>query len=392
VTDSRTIVLLIALSAATFAVTSSGSATAPFMQDISRDLATDLPAVAHLFSVQALAWGAASLVMGILSDRLGRRAFLVGGILLIGTTRLGFSASPTYSAALMWQIASGIGGGAFMGTVFATVSEHVPAGTRGRALSWVIMGQSLSLVLGVPLVTLLGTLGGWRGALAAHAALTLLLAGAVRLATPPDPARHPDAHRSRPPLSKLAQPRLVCLLGAGSTERICFASLAIYRADYLQRSYGVGLAGLALALALVAIGNLTGNLIGGRVADRTRSRARVVAITSTLAGALALPTLFWQPGLAASVGLGFGFSFMNAASRPSLLALLSEVPSELRGALFGLNVTMNSVGWLLAGSLGAALLASAGFGALGIFCSTAALLGAALATAGGRPRLSARPA
>lgn len=375
--------MLVALSAATFAVTSSGSATAPFMQDIGRDLAVDLPAVAHLFSVQALAWGSAALVMGVLSDRLGRRAFLVGGIVLIGATRLGFSASADYSVALMWQLASGIGGGAFMGNVFATVSDHMPMGTRGRALSWVITGQSLSLVLGVPLVTLLGTLGGWRGALAAHGTLTVLLAVAVRLATPHDPPRHADAHRTKPPLSNLAQPRLICLLGAGTTERICFASLAIYLPVYLQRSYGVGLAGLALALALVALGNLIGNVIGGRIADRTRARARVVAITSTFAGALALPTLLWQPGLAASVGLGFGFSFMNAAGRPSLLAMLSEVPSELRGALFGLNVTMNSLGWLLAGSLGATLLAAAGFGALGIFCSAVALIGAALASVGG---------
>ena len=41
-------------------------------------------------------------------------------------------------------------------------------------MSWVITGQSLSLVVGVPIVTLLGTLGGWRYALGIHGAFTVL--------------------------------------------------------------------------------------------------------------------------------------------------------------------------------------------------------------------------
>ena len=42
---------------ATFVVTSSGPGIAPFLALIAADLSTDLPAIAHLFSVQALVWG-----------------------------------------------------------------------------------------------------------------------------------------------------------------------------------------------------------------------------------------------------------------------------------------------------------------------------------------------
>ena len=89
----------------------------------------------------------------------------------------------------------------------------------------------------------------------------------------------------------------------------------------------------------------------------------------------------WAPGLAVSVALGFAYSFVNATSRPSLMATLAEVPGEVRGAVFGLTVTMASVGWLLAGSVGAALVAAGGFAGLGIFCSLLALVGAGLALA-----------
>jgi DHA1 family inner membrane transport protein len=73
------------------------------------------------------------------------------------------------------------------------------------------------------------------------------------------------------------------------------------------------------------------------------------------------------------------YSFVNAAGRPSLMATLAEVPSELRSALFGLNITMASLGWLLAGSVGAGLIAVGGFAGLGAFCALVAALGCVLA-------------
>jgi hypothetical protein len=61
------------------------------------------------------------------------------------------------------------------------------------------------------------------------------------------------------------------------------------------------------------------------------------------------------------------------------MATLSDVPAQVRGALFGVNVAMASIGWLLAGSLGAAIIATAGFDGLGGLCTVMGVLGAALA-------------
>ncbi|HEX4985532.1 MAG TPA: MFS transporter [Burkholderiales bacterium] len=386
-TDRRFAWMLAALCAGVFLVTSAGASTAPFLNFIASDLSTSLPAIAHLFSIQALTWGLSSLAAGLLADRFRRRRLLAGGIFLIGLMRLGFSTSESYAAAVTWQILSGIGGGAFMGLVYAVVSEHAAPEARGRAMSWVITGQSLSLVLGVPLVTLLGSFGGWRGAIATHGACVILAAVGVRLATPPDPPVHPHAGRRKTPYALLFRPRLMALLVAGTTERLCFAIVAIFLPAYLQHAYDTPLGGLALVLALVAVGNLSGNILGGRIADRTRSRAKVFALSSAATAAIALPLLAWHPGLAASVALGFAYSFVNAAGRPSLMATLAEVPNEIRSALFGLNITMASLGWLLAGSVGGSLLAVGSFASLGAFAAAAAALGCVLALySASRPR------
>jgi DHA1 family inner membrane transport protein len=171
----------------------------------------------------------------------------------------------------------------------------------------------------------------------------------------------------------------MALLAAGTTERLCFAIVAIFLPAYLQHTYDTPFGTLALVLGLVAAGNLIGNIIGGRIADRTRSRPRVFAIGSALTALVALPLLTWHPGIVTSVTLGFVYSLVNAAGRPSLMATLAGVPSEIRSALFGLNITMASLGWLMAGSVGGTLIAAGGFAGLGVFAAGVAALGCALA-------------
>ena len=103
------------------------------------------------------------------------------------------------------------------------------------------------------------------------------------------------------------------------------------------------------------------------------------AVSLIVTGALVLPLLAWPGTLSASIVLGFGYSFFNALGRPSYVAVLSEVPNEVRGAVLGFNITMASVGWLVAASGGAQVLLWAGFVGLGIFSALAAFGGVGLA-------------
>jgi predicted MFS family arabinose efflux permease len=346
------------------------------------DLSANLAAVANLFSVQAFSWGVTSLMAGSLSDRIGRRPVLAAALLVLVASRVGLSAAQTYTAALLWNLLSGVGGGAFMGAVFAAVADHVPIGTRGRALGWVMTGQSLSLVLGVPLITLLGAFGGWRGATLTHGATLMAAAVALWVVVPASPPRHAAAPRvSMLPVRELRAARVGLLLAASAMERVCFASLTIYLATYLQQSYAVDFSRLALALLLVALGNLGGNLLGGQLADRQRNRTLTFGASLGCAALLAPPLLLWHPGLWVSVLLGCAYSLLNALGRPSLLTALSDVPAHVRGAVLGLNVTVSSIGWLLAAGVGGVLVARLGFGSLGAFCTLAGLAGSALAVA-----------
>jgi DHA1 family inner membrane transport protein len=369
---------LAALTGGIFLASSSGTAIAPFLLAMADDLRAGLVLVGSLVAVSAIPWGIVSLIAGGASDRLGRRPILLAGLLVLGGSRLLLALAPSYAVAGLAQVLAGVGGGTYTTVVFAAVSDHVPSAQRGRALGAVINGQSLSFVLGVPLVTLLATWSGWRGAIGLHGLAMLAVALAL---WPTLPSGGPGGGREPGPSSSfrtVMTGRLVALLGASAMERACFVVVAVYLATYLVATYAVSFAVLAVALALVALGNLAGNVLGGPLADRVRDRALAFAVSSIATGALALPLLVWQPGLAGSVVLGFAYTLANAVGRPALMAALSEVPAGVRGAVLGLNTTTMSVGWLGASALGGWLITRSGFGGLALFSAVAGVLGAGL--------------
>jgi predicted MFS family arabinose efflux permease len=368
--------MLLTLSAGALLSTMASIGITPFLLDVARDLQTDLSASSNLVALQSVSWGVASVFAGALSDRLGRRPILAIGLLGLALSGLGMAASSDYQAAAAWRLFGGLGGGSFMGAVFATVSDHVPPAKRGRWLGWVITGQSLALVLGVPAMTLIGSIGGWRGATVVHAVVLLGVVAGVWWSVPTGPAR-PGRERPMPvrALAGLVGPRLLALLAATSAERVCYAAVAVFLPTFLLTRYAVTPQALAGGLLLVALGNLVGNVLGGQLSDRVPSRPVLAAASLLVSGSLALPLLLWGPSVQASVGLGFAYTLVNAVCRPALLSVVSDVSSEARGAVLGLNITFSSLGWVASTAVGGVIVGESGFGGLGVLTFVAGALG-----------------
>ncbi len=125
----------------------------------------------------------------------------------------------------------------YTGVLFAETSSRVAEDQQGRALGWVMSGQSLTLLIGVPVAAWLGSMIGWRGvnlcigALAAIAAVGLLITTRGR----PTSAR---AAGSKPPSTwaALSWP-VMRLLAMGVAERICYGLTIVYFATFLQSTY-----------------------------------------------------------------------------------------------------------------------------------------------------------
>jgi predicted MFS family arabinose efflux permease len=174
------------------------------------------------------------------------------------------------------------------------------------------------------------------------------------------------------------------LLATGIAERICYGLAAVYFATFLQATYQLGLAEIAIPLAIFAIGNVGGTILGGQLADRVRDRLATFAAAMALSGVACVVLFLWHPSPEVSVALGFIYVLLNALGRPSYMASLAAVPDDVRGTVLGLNGASASVGWMGAAALGAAMIGWVGFEGF-------AFLGAALAAAGAVGALFCRP-
>ena len=373
-----------------FAATATGSTRAPFLPDMARDLMVSLPAIANLFGITATAWGISAYLTGYLSDRIGRRVFLLFSPALLAMAMFSIAFVESYWALVAIVVFSGMCCGAFTSTTLAEVSLRAHSSHHGRAFGYVMSGQSLTLLCGVPLAAFLGSLVGWRGT---HMSLSLLavfatmvMAYALSINSNTERATNGDSKSNKASLRDALTGPVVRLFLALIAERVCFGLAAFYYAAYLRQAYELPIESVALPLVGFALGNITGTIIGGQLADRYPYRRVSFAVALCAAGCIALPWFLWQPSLKITAGLGVVFAFFNALARPSLLAALADVPKEVRGVVMGMNSSIASIGWLTAALVGGWFYASVGFGGFGPFMAVMCFLAAAVVTPDSRIR------
>ncbi len=375
--------LIGAASLGMFACTSSGTTRAPFLIDMGRDLSVSMPLVANLVSLTATAWGVSSAVAGWLSDVVGRRVVLVGSLFGLTLTLVAQGMAGSFLWVAVWATIGGGFCGAFTAAAYAELSGRVPDGQRGRALGWVMSGQSLTLLVGVPMAAAVGSLIGWRGWLVCVGVLSLIATVSMAITLGRGTAGHMRG-MVRPSIRDALSKRVIGLLATGIFERICYGLAVTYFAAFLQATYGLSLVELTIPLAIFAIGSVAGTVLGGQIADRFRDRLMTFAVAMALSAVAALVLFMWHPSAEISVALGFVYILLNALGRPAYMASLAAVPDDVRGTVLGLNSSSASIGWIGAAALGAAMIGWVGFEGFGPLAAVLAMLSAAGALAGRR--------
>jgi len=377
--DRLPVALLIAASLCMFTAAGSGTARAPFLIDMARDLSSSVPMVANLVAFTSVAWGLSSMLAGAGSDRWGRRPFLIFGPLALAVATAGVAGAGSFIAVAAWGTFGGACCGMFTGPVFTEVSRRVAPGQQGRALGWVMSGQSLTLLIGVPMAAWIGSTIGWRGVNLCVSALGVASAAGLFITTTAPVGGGGRAGTKMPSMRSALSGPVLRLLSMGVAERICYGLVAVYFATFLQSTYHLSVEAVALPLAVFALGNILGTVLGGQLADKFGHRLRIFAVTMVLSGVAALVLFGWHGDLFTAIGLGFLYVFFNAIARPSLMASLGDVPEHVRGTVMGLNVTCSSLGWLGAAALGGSMIGLYGFDGFGPLTAGVAVIAAGLA-------------
>ena len=317
----------------------------------------------EMFAVIAIAAAALSAAVGLLSDRIGRRPFLVVFPLLTAGAVVVFATSePTwvlFAAASVGSFGRGAGAGAgavgpYQPAESALVTELAPDRVRNVVFGRLAFGSSLGALIGGLLAVATDAGAGSRGAALVDAfrpaflvmALVSLLAGVVALAItePPRPARathHADGtKRTRFPRRSL--PLLVRLWVSNSVNGLAIGMFGPFVTYWFYRRYGAGPGEIGALFAVINVVTLASTLSAAGMAKRwglvrTVSVVRVVqavllvpmvlAPSFLLAGAIYLVRMVVQ-----RAGLPLRQSYVLAMADPeerSSVAALANIPSQV---------------------------------------------------------------
>ena len=319
----------------------------------------------------------ASLPSGYLMDRLGRRFLMGFGSLLIAAIDLSSVATADYRLFLLLRAVGGAGW-----AMFATVATTITVGVgaperRGRAVSLLLMSETVGLLLG-------STLGGWlyqvvgiRSPFFLEAACMLVAAVVVaRTVLPVSALVSAGARHShdRHALGNVLRTPGVVLMGLTSAVLISIQTgvLVFLLPLYLVSQRHLEPTTVGILVSLMVLGRLTALWFGGRASDQ-HGRMRVLApgllVYGVILGNLTLLTgtlalAVWSVAVGAAAGLVMPLSTALVGDR---------VSPRLHGVAVGWLRTMTDTGHILGALLMGALADAVGV-ATPFFCGAGMLL------------------
>lgn len=293
--------------------------------------------------------GLLAIPSGLLSDRLGQRPMLLGGLLLmsISSFLIPISSGPMQMAAIYLVFGTGLA--AFTPTMMSYVADVTPRSHIGRAYSWYTTAVYGGMTFGPAAGGLLGRTWGLGNVFLFSGGL-IFLAFLFSMTFLPkrdagSPARD-KAHSVRSSLGLLLnnQRLTACLLG---TIGSCFGfGMFVTFLPLHAHAQGLDADHIGIVFAAQALANVLLRIPFGRLSDRVDRGLMATCGISVFALALAVTGLFGSVAslstCAALLGLGTGIGFT------AMGALVADVVSrKLRGLAMGLYNSCIYLGMML---------------------------------------------
>ncbi len=357
-----------------FLTQSVGLMLAPLLVDLSDEFDISVAAAGQLAAVTFAAWAISVISVGPISDSFGRRPVAVAGLGLLGISVLASSFASNFGVLIALRVVTGLTGGMIPPNSMAAVADILTPAKRARAFGLLMAFASLSGVIGVPLVAVIKSVGGWKVPFSVIGSLLIVCALLNWFWYPRIRASGPQSITF---LSRYKQMAGISLfrtaLAANLLQRVAFYATFSYLAAFLISEHGLSVGETAVPLAIVGIGVVVGSTIAGLVAAMNR-RAQVVTGCS-VAGGLATLVVFSVDITAwGTVGLALvGITFISIGW-PTFLAISTEISGRSQATAVGMLGASNQLGGVGGAALGGAFLALGGFSTVGFFSFGALLL------------------
>jgi DHA1 family inner membrane transport protein len=300
-----------------------------------------------VITAYALGVVAGAPLIAALSAKVPRKRLVLALLVLFTAGTVASAVAPTFGLVLVARFVAALPHGAYFGAAGLLAATLMGPGNEARGFATVLGGLTLSNVVGVPVITLVGQNAGWRVAYLAIAAVFLLALFAV-LATVPEVPMVAGASIGAE-LRALRAPQVWLVALTAAVGFAGFFAVDSYIAPVTTEVTGLAAGVVPWALVAVGLGMTVGNAAGGWFADRNLRRA-----TLTSFGCVIVAIVIFALIADSTIGLFVASFLVGAASLSLGPALQARLITVAPGAqLMGAAVNQSAMN--LANSLGAAL-------------------------------------
>ncbi|WP_412061588.1 MFS transporter [Rubrivirga sp. IMCC45206] len=352
----------------------------PILPLIGEALGADAGALGLLVSVYSWVLAFAALVMGPISDRIGRRRVLLigSGALAVALALHGFA--DTFGSLLAMRVLAGAGGGVLSGAAVSYVGDAFPYEKRGWATGWVMSGVPFGLVIGIPLGRALAVAAGFRAPFVVFAGV-MAVAFALILLVVPQP--NVPLSETRPTVGGALRLYRQLLAEGGTAAAAAtyflmylgLGLLIVYLPQWLTNQFalevtvfGRPLEVFGLPLDLIATLFLVGGIVSvivspraGTLSDSVGRKPMILASCAGLAVVTAALTYVVTERWLAYVLYVAIMALFSLRMAPLQALLTALVPSSQRGAFLSLTIAVGQIGTGVGAALGGVLYADYGY-------------------------------
>jgi predicted MFS family arabinose efflux permease len=311
----------------TFVIMMGFGIVSPILPLYARSFGVSLDAVGVLIAAFSLTRLVMDPFTGVIIDRLGERAAVVVGAVVVGATTALAAVAPTFPLLVVFRGAGGAGSAVFFAGMLSFVLRTVPGDRVGRVTSVWYASFNVGIIAGQPFG---GVLADWLGpasTLWAYAGTCFVAAVVFSRTIPPvPPDERPKARPAGLRHLKFDRPFVAVLLANGAYAWMIAGVYSTLIPLFGHELVGLSAVGIGIGLAIASVTEFAVLFPAGAATDRIGRKAVIVPSYALLAASLVLFPFASTP-VRYMVGLGI-FGLITGYSGVPQAAMLSDLTTE----------------------------------------------------------------
>ncbi len=283
-----------------------------------------------------------------------RKTLIIVSLIVFTLGTVASALAPTFGWLVAFRFLSAIPHGAYFGVASLVAGELLGPGRRARGVALVLGGLTVANVIGVPAITALGQIAGWRAAYIAVAAVFAITVAFVWITVPYSPGDKTSTIRRE--LGGFKKWGIWITLLSAAIGFGGFFAVQSYVAPLTTQVTGLASGWVPIVLIVGGIGMTVGNFVGGYFADRATVPTILIGF-----GVFALSLAILGVSSSTPVGLFVGiFLVLGTGSvlSPAIQSRVMEVAGDSQvfaAATHHASMNLgNSIGAFLGGAVIAA--------------------------------------